>query len=238
MKNRLKRIFIYIKSNLNNISSIASIICLLDCVLIPFITVVISIFNVVNGSENGEAQVEDHHQSHHHGWHEIVEKIALYVMTPIISFTTIYNFVQLKNFPLLLTTLIGITMFVLSHAHIEFSSPSVANIFKKMHIPMAILAAIFLVSTNYAAHQLLKSRNMDRCCKHKKISHQLEEQSCEQHHHHPQHPHHHHHYDLEMNDDTYGMHSHPHNNDNVVNLEKFYNIGFHQHNDHELVRFL
>ncbi|GAB66828.1 hypothetical protein PCYB_101780, partial [Plasmodium cynomolgi strain B] len=225
-------IYIYIKSNLNNISSIASIICLLDCILIPFITVVISLFNVVNSPENGHAEVDDHHHSHHHGWHEIVEKVALYVMTPIISFTTIYNFVQLKNFPLLLITLVGITMFVLSHAHIEFSSPSVMNIYKKMHIPMAILAAIFLVSTNYAAHQLLKSKNLHRCCKHKKIPNELDEQSCKDH------RHHHQHHDLEMNEDNCDMHNNTCNNGNVASLEKYYNIGFQQHNDHELVRFL
>ncbi|GAW81318.1 hypothetical protein, conserved [Plasmodium gonderi] len=223
MKNRLKRIYIYIKSNLNNISSIASIICLIDCVLIPLITVVISIFNVVNSSGNGHA-IEDHSEhSHPDGWHEIVEKVALYIMTPIISMTTIYNFVQLRNVPLLLFTLVGLAMFVLSHAHINFNNSSVNNLFKKMHIPMAILAAIFLISSNYRAHELLKAKNLHRCCKHKKVTNHMDEQTCEDHHEH---------YDLEMNGHDFVMHDH------VRKFENFYNIGYTQNSDHELVSFL
>ncbi|EUD68362.1 hypothetical protein C922_01382 [Plasmodium inui San Antonio 1] len=232
MKNRLKRTYVYIKSNLNKLSSIASIICLIDCTLIPLITVLISIFSVVHDSENGEAEAGTHNHSHHHGWQETV---ALYLMTPIISFTTIYNFIQLKNFSLFIFTLVGITMFVLSHAHIEFRDQNITNRLKQAHIPMSILAAIILISTNYIAHQLLKSKNLDPCCTHKKITNHLDDQSWKQHH-----PHHHdHHRDLEMNEDNYNMHNHTSNNDNVANHEKYYNIRFQQHNnDHELVRFL
>ncbi|SBO21420.1 conserved Plasmodium protein, unknown function [Plasmodium knowlesi strain H] len=286
MKNRLKRTYIYIKSNLNNISSIASIICLLDCVLIPVITVVISIFDVAKGSDHGHDH-HDHDHDHHYGWHEIVEKVpslveppcvhlrqcihvyiqlystahlflflpvfqvALYVMTPIISFTTIYNFIQLKNISLFLMTLVGITLFVLTHAHIQVPNQNVMNFLRKMHIPLAILAAIFLIGTNRAAHKLLKSKNLDRCCKHKKITNNFDKHSCTEHqscdhhhhHHHDHHDHHHHHHhhhqdDLEMNEDNYDMHNNKGKNDNSASFERYYHIGFQQNGDQELVRFL
>ncbi|ANQ08720.1 Uncharacterized protein PCOAH_00029220 [Plasmodium coatneyi] len=245
MKDRVKRIYIYIKSNLNNISNIASIICLLDCALIPVITVLISIFDVVKGSQDGHANAGDHDHGHDHshdhgnGWHEIVERVALYVMTPIISFTTIYNFVQLKNISLLLMTLVGITLFILSHAHIPVSNPNVMSFLKKVHMPMAILAAVILISTNYAAHKLLKAKNLDRCCKHKKIPNHCDEQSCKEHHSCQHHHHHHHHqHDIEMNGNNYDMQNSTGSSDKAANFEKYYNIGFQQNGDHELVRFL
>ncbi|KJP87501.1 hypothetical protein AK88_02805 [Plasmodium fragile] len=226
MRSRLKRTYIYIKSNLNNISSIASIICLIDCILIPLITVLISIYDVVIGSQNGHSSGGDDDHDHAHGWEEIVERIALYVMTPIISITTIYNFIQLKNMYLLLTTLLGIALFVLSHAHINFGKENVNKFIKSVHLPMAIFAAICLIGTNYVAHKLLKSKNLDSCCNHKKLKNHLTPQSSTTDH------------ALAMNEDNNDMHNHACNNGHVTNMEKYYHIGFQQNNEHELVRFL
>eukprot|EP00366_Plasmodium_knowlesi_P002075 XP_002259572.1 hypothetical protein, conserved in Plasmodium species [Plasmodium knowlesi strain H] len=172
-------------------------------------------------------------------------------MTPIISFTTIYNFIQLKNISLFLMTLVGITLFVLTHAHIQVPNQNVMNFLRKMHIPLAILAAIFLIGTNRAAHKLLKSKNLDRCCKHKKITNNFDKHSCTEHqscdhhhhHHHDHHDHHHHHHhhhqdDLEMNEDNYDMHNNKGKNDNSASFERYYHIGFQQNGDQELVRFL
>ncbi|SBS84279.1 conserved Plasmodium protein, unknown function [Plasmodium ovale curtisi] len=219
MKKRFTKIYNYVKLNLNKISSIASLICLIDCVLIPIITVVLSLINVVSNSQSDHGHTSE--DNHHPEWHEAVEKIALYLMTPIISLTTIYNFSQLRNIPLLLFALIGIALFVLSHAHIDFNSENVNTFFKRYHIPIAIIGAICLVSTNYVAHEMLKAKNLDHCCKNRKETTDVDDNICE-----------HHLIKMNCGDLDYVNDKYRRERDEI------YKMGYQQHSEHELVSFL
>ncbi|SBT77430.1 conserved Plasmodium protein, unknown function [Plasmodium ovale] len=67
-------IYNYIKLNLNKISSIANLICLIDCVLIPIVTVVLSLINVVSDSQSDHGHTSE--DGHHPEWHETVEKVT------------------------------------------------------------------------------------------------------------------------------------------------------------------
>ncbi|KAI4837744.1 MerC domain-containing protein [Plasmodium brasilianum] len=217
MKEKIVSLYNYLKDNLNKISAIANILCLIDCIVIPIVTVLISVINAFSNGHNGGEQ-----DSHNHNeWHEIIEKVALYVMTPLISMTTIYNFIQLRNVPLLLWTLFGLILFVLSHAHIKFTDTNVNSAFQKLHLPMALLGAVFLVSTNYASHELLKMNNLDHCCKHKHLSNSIKNNKSN-----------YHRVEINMNDVM--------NNNEERKKERVevYNIGYLNNNDNELASFL
>ncbi|KEG03701.1 conserved Plasmodium protein, unknown function [Plasmodium vinckei vinckei] len=216
MKKQFMRAYSYINVDFNKISSIASLLCLIDCVLIPVLTILLSLFSLIKhyfissnglnalnfeGSVHGNAPI-DHHG--HDSWHIFMEKIALFFMMPIITITTVVNFYKLRNVPLLMSALTGMTLFIISHAHIEFSNDSINDIIEVLHIPLALLGAAFLLSTNYASHKLLKEKNLDHCCKYDHIK-------CYQNtHHHCNHHHNHHH-------GTDNNHSHLTVNKNILN---------------------
>ncbi|CAD2099188.1 conserved Plasmodium protein, unknown function [Plasmodium vinckei lentum] len=200
MKKQFMRAYSYINVDFNKISSIASLLCLIDCVLIPVLTILLSLFSLIKhyfissnglnplnaeGSVHGNAPI-GHHD--HDSWHIFMEKVALFFMMPIITITTVINFYKLRNVPLLMSALTGMTLFIISHAHIEFSNDSINDIIEVLHIPLALLGAAFLLSTNYASHKLLKEKNLDHCCKYDHIK------SYENSHHHCHHHHHHHHH--------------------------------------------
>ncbi|SCN62420.1 conserved Plasmodium protein, unknown function [Plasmodium chabaudi adami] len=202
MKKQFMRAYSYINVDFNKISSIASLLCLIDCVLIPVLTILLSLFSLVkeyliNSNDlntlNTESGAHGHAHIGHHShdsWHIFMEKIALFFMIPIITLTTVINFYKLRNIPLLMSALTGMTLFIISHAHIEFSNDNINDILEILHIPLALLGAAFLLSTNYASHKLLKEKNLDHCCKYDHIkSYQNNHPHCHHHCHHHRHHH-------------------------------------------------
>ncbi|EAA16618.1 hypothetical protein, partial [Plasmodium yoelii yoelii] len=199
-------IYSYINVDLNKISSIASLLCLIDCVLIPVLTILLSFFSLVKhyffnsnsiSTLNTENAIHGNVSIDHHGhdsWHIFMEKVALFFMMPIITLTTIINFYKLRNVPLLMSALTGMTLFIISHAHIEFSNDNINDIIETLHIPLALLGATFLLSTNYASHKLLKEKNLDHCCKYDHIKNYHNNNHHHHNHHHHNHHHHNHHH--------------------------------------------
>ncbi|CRG93007.1 conserved Plasmodium protein, unknown function [Plasmodium gallinaceum] len=137
------------KLSLNRISSIASIICLIDCTLIPILMFTLSIFNIVD--------YEIVYFNH------LSDILALFVMAPICSLCIIFNYYQLKNVLLLLWGVFGIILFTISHGH--FSINEKINIFlQKFHIIISLFSILILLSNNYVSQKILKKNNLDNCC--------------------------------------------------------------------------
>ncbi|CRH00425.1 conserved Plasmodium protein, unknown function [Plasmodium relictum] len=137
------------KLSLNKVSSIASIICLIDCTLIPIMMFALSIFNVVDN----EIVYFNH----------ISDILALFVMTPICFLCILFNYYQLKNMFLLIWGIFGITLFIISHGH--FSINEKINIFlQKFHIAISLISILILLSNNYVSQRILKKNNLDNCC--------------------------------------------------------------------------
>ncbi|VWU52627.1 MerC domain-containing protein, putative [Hepatocystis sp. ex Piliocolobus tephrosceles] len=162
----LHMIYYYFLSHLNGISSIASILCLIDCILIPVITVVLSFINVLSGAADSY-YYSGHDNNHHHHhqdslWNKILNKISLFLILPLFTFTTVYNYVSLKNIYLLLSGMLGIILFLLSHANINEK-------INEYHLPIEILGFSLLLGTNYFTRKLLKENNLDTCCERKQL---------------------------------------------------------------------
>ncbi|VWU52790.1 conserved membrane protein, unknown function [Hepatocystis sp. ex Piliocolobus tephrosceles] len=165
------RIYYFFLSHLNRISSIASILCLIDCILIPIITFILSFINILTSATDGYnygGHDSHHHQHHDSLWNKIINKISLYLIMPLFSFTTIYNYILLKNIYLLLSGMLGIILFLLSHANINEK-------INEYHLPMEILGFVFLLGTNYITRKLLKENNLDTCCEHKQLMHEIKD---------------------------------------------------------------
>ncbi|CXI82532.1 conserved Plasmodium protein, unknown function [Plasmodium berghei] len=210
MKKQFMRAYSYINVDFNKISSIASLLCLIDCVFIPVLTILLSLFSLIKhyffninsiSTLNTENDIHGNGSRDHHGhdsWHIFMEKVALFFMMPIITLTTIINFYKLRNVPLLMSALTGMTLFIISHAHIEFSNDNINDIIEILHIPLALLGAAFLLSANYASHKLLKEKNLDHCCKYDHIK------NYHHNHHHQQHADNNNRSDLTVDKDVFG----------------------------------
>ncbi|ETW53402.1 hypothetical protein PFUGPA_04417 [Plasmodium falciparum Palo Alto/Uganda] len=170
--------------SLNRISSIASIICLLDCIIIPIVMFTLSVFNIFNSK-----------LAH---LHEISDILALYIMTPICSLCILFNFIQLNNVLLLTWGIFSVILFVISHGHFNIG-PKCNELLEKYHVFISILSIILLLSNNYTSQKMIKKRNLDHCCSIKRFGKNANNSSFTNHHssehacnedHHDHHDHH------------------------------------------------
>lgn len=93
---------------LRQVSNFASILCVLDCTLLPIITVALPLLGVINLDET---QMEFlHHLGH---------QLALYFVLPVGGLTTLVNFVSYKRVWIGTMATLGLSMIGFANAHID-----------------------------------------------------------------------------------------------------------------------
>lgn len=139
-----------IRFNLNNVSMALSILCVIDCTLIPLLLVLLSVFNLLDDKLDF--------------LHEVSEIIALYIMVPISSLCVTINFYQLKNFFLLLWGIFGIILFTFAHGHFQCFGENINEVLKEFHLVLSLFSIFSILSNNFVSQKLLRKRNLHYCC--------------------------------------------------------------------------
>jgi MerC mercury resistance protein len=117
-------------------SNLATLICILDCTLLPMAMILLPVLNL-------GIQLETIHRLGH--------IIAVFLVIPIGALTTILNFVSHRRLPLLSISFIGLTLIWSCNSHavpLEFFHHGI------WHRILNILGCIALLSSNYFSHRL------------------------------------------------------------------------------------
>lgn len=138
------------KFRLNKISTALSILCVVDCTLIPLMLFLLSVFNIFDDKVDI--------------LHDVTEIISLYIMVPISSLCIIFNFYQLRNFFLLSWGILGVTLFTIAHGHYTCFGESINLVLHEFHIIISLFSIFLILSNNYVSQRLLKKRNLHYCC--------------------------------------------------------------------------
>lgn len=138
------------KFRLNKISTALSILCVVDCTLIPLMLFVLSVFNIFDDKLDI--------------LHDVTEIISLYIMVPISSLCIIVNFYQLRNFFLLVWGIFGIILFTIAHGHYTCFGETINLILHEFHIIVSLFSIFLILSNNFVSQRLLKKKNLHYCC--------------------------------------------------------------------------
>lgn len=127
-----------------------SILCVIDCTVIPLLLVLLSVFNLFDDKLEL--------------LHNVSEIVALYIMVPISSLCVTINFYQLKNFFLLLWGIFGIILFTFTHGHFQCFGENINEVLKEFHLVLSLFSIFSILSNNFVSQKLLRKRNLHYCC--------------------------------------------------------------------------
>jgi uncharacterized membrane protein YiaA len=137
-------------ARLRQISNVASFLCVLDCTLLPIITIALPLLGVIN---LGEAQLEVlHHLGH---------KLALYFVLPVGGLTSAINFSSHRKAWITSIAGLGLLMVGLANSHIHHlplvghSVEHVLHLIQHgpMHRVVNIMGCACLLGSNYLSQQ-------------------------------------------------------------------------------------
>jgi hypothetical protein len=165
-------------ARLRQISNVASFLCVLDCTLLPIITIALPLLGVIN---LGEAQLEVlHHLGH---------KLALYFVLPVGGLTSAINYSSHRKARITSIAGLGLLMVGLANSHIHhlpFVGHSVEHVLHliqhgPMHRVVNIMGCACLLGSNYLSQQ--------QGCAHHDHSSSSSTDSCSHDHSHAEHKH-------------------------------------------------
>lgn len=128
------------KALIQRISNYASLLCVLDCTLLPLFTILFPLVGAANSSLEWL-----HHAGH---------MVALGFVLPVGALTTTLNFSTHKRNELLATSLVGLVMILLANApHL----PHVPHLFHHgmTHRIINIVGCALLLTSNFLSHRLV-----------------------------------------------------------------------------------
>ena len=133
---------------LRQVSNIASLLCVLDCTLLPIITVILPLLGVLN---LGPSQMEFLHVLGH--------KLALYFVLPVGGLTGLINYLSHKKSWIASMTILGLILVGLANSHIHHL-PLLGHVeflhliqHGPLHRVTNIVGCGFLLGSNYLSQQ-------------------------------------------------------------------------------------
>ena len=167
-------------AKLQKISNFASILCVLDCTILPIVTVFFPLLGIVNiGAERLELL------------HELGHSIAMFFVLPVGGLTSILNYISHKRKWITSLGAIGLTMIALANSHFFSHLPVVGELEiihqihhnHVLHRFVNILGCAFLLGSNYLSQK--------QGCAHHDHNHSHDGASCSHDHSHGHHDHEH-----------------------------------------------
>eukprot|EP00980_Cylindrotheca_fusiformis_P008149 scaffold1727_cov133-Cylindrotheca_fusiformis.AAC.52 len=139
-----------IKQKLRQVSNVASILCVLDCTILPIVTVVLPLLGILDLGADKLAFL-----------HQLGHSIALFFVMPVGSLTSILNYLSHKKTWITALAVLGLTMIGLANSHIHhlpaflsFGEAILHNIQHGMlHRVVNILGCSFLLGSNYLSQK-------------------------------------------------------------------------------------
>lgn len=135
-------------AKLRKISNFASVLCVLDCTILPIITVVFPLLGFLN---LGATQLEFFHHLGH--------QLALFFVLPVGSLTTVVNYVSHKKAWISSLALVGLFMIGMANSHFH-DLPLLGHAVwlhaiqhGPMHRVVNISGCAFLLGSNYLSQQ-------------------------------------------------------------------------------------
>jgi len=132
-------------AKLRKISNIASFLCVLDCTILPVVTIVFPLLGIVNiGAERLQFL------------HELGHGIALFFVMPVGTLTSTLNYMSHKKTWITSLAVIGLIMIALANAHnLPFESEILEGIQHGAvtHRVVNILGCSFLLGSNYLSQK-------------------------------------------------------------------------------------
>ena len=138
-----------LSSNLRRISNMASILCILDCTLLPIITVALSLAGFANAEISSELESISH-------------SVALYFVLPVGGSTAVFNFLSHRQKWILSLAMLGLIVIALANLPDSFMSadnnllqtivhqhPSPAH----LHRMTNTFGCVCLLASNYFSQQ-------------------------------------------------------------------------------------
>jgi MerC mercury resistance protein len=116
------------------VSNFASFLCVLDCTILPIITVALPLLGVLN---LGPAQME--------GLHELGHSLALYFVLPVGGLTTVLNFLSHRKSWIASMATMGLVLVGLANSHIHLPGSS----------PLWISQALHMIQHSGAWHRIV-----------------------------------------------------------------------------------
>jgi hypothetical protein len=132
---------------MRKISNFASFLCVLDCTILPIITVALPLLGVLNPHA---AQLELLHQLGH--------SLALYFVLPVGSLTTVINYLSHKKTRIASMAVVGLCLVGLANSHIHGQSGSLGSVLHLIqhgpwHRVVNIGGCAMLLGSNYLSQQ-------------------------------------------------------------------------------------
>jgi hypothetical protein len=134
--------------NLRRLSDFASILCVIDCTVLPIVTVILPLLGILNLEA---AQLEFLHQVGH--------KIALFFVLPVGSLTSVLNYVSHKKVWITFLGGLGLTMVGVANSHFHgLPFLGEAELLHKiqhgsLHRIINLLGCSFLLGSNYLSQK-------------------------------------------------------------------------------------
>lgn len=137
-------------SNLRKVSNFASFLCVLDCTILPVITVLLPLLGVLN---LGASQLEFFHHLGH--------QLALYFVLPVGGLTTVVNYTGHKKKWITSLAMVGLAMVGVANSHwhhwpiVGGHVPGWIHLIQHgvWHRLVNISGCFFLLSSNYISQQ-------------------------------------------------------------------------------------
>mmetsp|Transcript_37543 Transcript_37543/g.42906 ORF Transcript_37543/g.42906 Transcript_37543/m.42906 type:complete len:225 (-) Transcript_37543:437-1111(-) len=123
-KPSLSSIFLW-RQRILKLSNWASILCVIDCTILPIVTLVLSVLGIISGnSNNSHNEIVD--------WlHDLGHSVALYFVLPVGSMTTTFNYYLHHSVLPTLTSFFGLFLIALSNmSHVDDNNNHSSNIAK------------------------------------------------------------------------------------------------------------
>ncbi|KAF8820968.1 hypothetical protein IE077_002610, partial [Cardiosporidium cionae] len=135
---------------INEWSSFASILCAIDCTVLPLFMGVISFMGFANPVTFATM-------------HSISCWAALYIMLPLGSLASFANFLQHRNKLLLCWGVFGLFCIFLAHSHLSAMPDNVSHWLHQYHGWISLTGVANLLASNYLSHKKIHAKGL---CQH------------------------------------------------------------------------